>query len=120
MVRTCHTLQKFFTGILLKKGLMNDRSSQVIDHELEDGLNFLFSVSSIVGQCRILSSVRHIQIRQSDKTYPFTSLENQACQVHRSSRDMTRQILHETVVKKTDLHEILAEGAGMDIVVVGL
>ena len=33
---------------------------------------------------------------------------------------MTGEILHKAVVEKADLHEILAKGTGLDIIVVGL
>src|ERR1700730_1720192 len=33
---------------------------------------------------------------------------------------MTRKEVHEAVVKQADLHEVLAKGSGLDVVVVGL
>ena len=33
---------------------------------------------------------------------------------------MTREVVHEAVIKEADLHEILAKGSGLDVIVIGL
>lgn len=43
-----HTLQKLLASILLEEGLMHDRASKVVDHEVDDRLNLIFSVTGIV------------------------------------------------------------------------
>ena len=42
------TLEELLAGVLLEEGFMSDGASKVIDHELEDRLNLIFSVTSIV------------------------------------------------------------------------
>ncbi len=48
------TLHELLARILLEEGLMNDRTGQVINHELEDGLNFLFGIAGIISKRVIL------------------------------------------------------------------
>lgn len=43
-----HTLQELLASILLEEGLMHDRASKVVDHEVDDRLNLIFSVTGIV------------------------------------------------------------------------
>ena len=50
-----HTLQKLLASILLEEGLVNDRTCQVVNHELDDRLNLLLIVSGIVSKSCILS-----------------------------------------------------------------
>jgi hypothetical protein len=48
------TFGKLLACILLEEGLMDDRASEIVDHELEDWLNLLLCVSCVVGKSIIL------------------------------------------------------------------
>ncbi len=48
------TLHEFLARILLEEGLMNDRTGQIINHELEDRFNLLFGIASIISKRIIL------------------------------------------------------------------
>lgn len=50
------TLQELLAGVLLVEGLVDDRTGKVVDHELEDGLDLLLGVASIVSNGGILTS----------------------------------------------------------------
>ncbi len=64
------TLHELLAGILLEEGFMHDGTSEVVDHELEDGLELLFSVSCIVGNSRILRTVRDGQETHRKENLP--------------------------------------------------
>ena len=53
-------------------------------------------------------------------TYPFATVENHARQVHGSRGNMARAESHEAVVEETDLGEIFADRAGLNLIVIGL
>ncbi len=42
------TLQELFASVLLEEGLVDHWSSQVVNHQLEHGLNLLLRVSGVV------------------------------------------------------------------------
>lgn len=50
------TLQELLASVLLVEGLVDDRPGKVVDHELEDGLDLLLGVASIVSNGGILIS----------------------------------------------------------------
>lgn len=45
---------------------MDDRTSQVVNHEMDNGLNLLFVVAGIMGQCGILISSLAIELTHGD------------------------------------------------------
>jgi hypothetical protein len=49
-----HTFQELLAGVLLEQRLVSDWSVQVVDEELEDGLDFLLSVASELSECLVL------------------------------------------------------------------
>lgn len=49
-----HTLEELLACVLLKERLMSDRACKIVNHELEDWLDLLFGVASIVSQSRVL------------------------------------------------------------------
>lgn len=51
------TFQKLFACILLEEGLVRDWARQVVDHQLQDGLDLVLSVTGIVSQGNILECV---------------------------------------------------------------
>lgn len=98
------TLQELLAGVLLEEGLVGHWAGEVVNHETEDWVNLLLVVSGIVG----------------DGSIPSASLKNLAGQVHGTSSDLTWKVLHEAVVEKGNLHKVLSESTGLDIVVIGL
>jgi hypothetical protein len=48
------TFEELLACVFLEEGFMCDRACQVVNHELEDGLNLFLVVTSIVSQCRVL------------------------------------------------------------------
>ena len=52
--RVGHTLEELLACVLLEERLMSDRSCKIVNHELEDWLDLLFGVASIVSQSRVL------------------------------------------------------------------
>jgi hypothetical protein len=48
------TLQELLAGIFLKEGFVGDRAVEIINHQLEDGVDLLFSVSRVVSESGIL------------------------------------------------------------------
>lgn len=61
MIRTsAHTFEEFLAGILLEECFMlHNRLVEIINHELEDRLDLLFRVASIVRQGSILGTSAH-------------------------------------------------------------
>lgn len=57
---------------------------------------------------------------EDDCAYPFTTVKDEASEIHGGSGDMAGRVLDEAVVEATNLKEVLAKGTGLDIVVVGL
>ena len=55
-----HTLEKLLAGIFAEEGVMSDWTSEVVDHELEDRLNILLGVASVVGESSVLMVGQHI------------------------------------------------------------
>jgi hypothetical protein len=51
------TLQELLAGILLEEGFVGDRAVEVINHQLENGVDFFFGVSRIVSESGILRIV---------------------------------------------------------------
>ena len=43
-----HTLQKLLACVFAEEGVVLDRTSEVVNHQLEDWLNFLLSVSGVM------------------------------------------------------------------------
>lgn len=63
------TFLKLLASILLVERFVDDRTSEIINHELEDGLYFRFGVSSIVRDSLILGTVskyRRVIVRYSN------------------------------------------------------
>lgn len=55
-----HTFKEFLAGILLEECFMlHDRLVEVVNHELEDRLDLLFRIASIMGQGGILQISAH-------------------------------------------------------------
>jgi hypothetical protein len=52
--RLTHTLEEFLASVLAEEGVMLDGTVEVVDHELEDGLNLLFGVAGVNGKSGIL------------------------------------------------------------------
>jgi len=48
------TFEELLACIFLEERFMCDRTCQVVNHELEDGLDLFLIVTSIVSQCRVL------------------------------------------------------------------
>jgi len=48
------TLEELLASILLEERLVNDRTGQIVNHELKHGLNLLLSVTGIVGDGSVL------------------------------------------------------------------
>ena len=48
------TFEELLACVFLKEGFMCDRTCQVVNHELEDGLDLFLVVTSIVSQRRVL------------------------------------------------------------------
>lgn len=48
------TFEKLLTGILLEECFMNNRPGEVVNHKLEERLNFLLSIARVVSKDRIL------------------------------------------------------------------
>lgn len=100
---------------------MLDRTVQVIDHKLKDWLDFLLGVAGIDGEGGVLmQSVKLISDIMTMTTYPFTTVQDKACQVHSGSSDVTRRVLDEAVVEASNLEKVLAKSTSLDVVVVGL
>lgn len=55
------TLQELLACVFLEESLMGDWTRQVVDHELENWLDFSLIVSSVVRQRSILILVRQYQ-----------------------------------------------------------
>lgn len=83
---------------------MDDGAVKVVDHELEDRLDVLLSVASIVGESGI----------------PLATLQHSTGKVHGSGGDVTGRVLQEAVVEAANLEKVFAESTGLDVVVVGL
>jgi hypothetical protein len=102
------TFEELLACVFLEEGFMCDRTCQVVDHELEDGLDLFLIITSIVSQCRVLIKLVMLRYqRKCGKAYPVTSVKDLSCQVHSGSSCVTWEIMHEAVIKQADLHEIL-------------
>lgn len=98
------TFQELLASVFLEERFVGHGTVEVVDHQAEDRVDFLLGVSGVVGNGGI----------------PGPTLQDEACQVHGSSGNLALGIAHEAMIKQADLHEILAQGSGLDIVVVGL
>lgn len=49
-----HTLQELLASVLAEEGIVLDGAVEIVNHELEDRFDFLFSVASIGGKGGIL------------------------------------------------------------------
>src|SRR5689334_9102891 len=67
-----------------------------------------------------LISTACIRVGQCLFTYPFTTVKEQSRQVHSTGGNVAWSVTHESVVQKADLHEVLADGARLDVIVVRL
>jgi hypothetical protein len=114
-------LEELFAGILLEEGLVDNWAGEVVDHQLQNGLDLLLGVAGVVCKGSIL-----IKLEQSKTiwdmvvTYPRATLENEAGEVHGGGSNLARGVRKEAVVQAANLQKILAKGAGLDVVVVGL
>lgn len=48
------SLEELLAGVLLEESLVDDGASKIVNHKLDDGVNVLFGVASIVSQGRVL------------------------------------------------------------------
>ena len=48
------TLEELFAGILLKEGLVDNWAGEVVDHQLQNGLDLLLGVAGVVCKGSIL------------------------------------------------------------------
>lgn len=48
------TFQKLFTSVLLEEGLVDDGTSEVVNHQVDNRLNLLLVISSVVCQNLVL------------------------------------------------------------------
>lgn len=48
------TFQKLLAGILLKEGLVYNRSREVVNHQLQNRLDLLLAIAGVVCKCSIL------------------------------------------------------------------
>lgn len=48
------TFEKLFAGVLLEERFVSNRTSEVVNHELEDGFNLGFGITGVVGNGSIL------------------------------------------------------------------
>jgi hypothetical protein len=101
---SCLTLQELLAGIFAEEGVVDDGPVKVVNHELEDRLNVLLGVAGVVGEGRV----------------PSTTFEHSTGQVHGGGSNMTGRVLEEAVVEAADLEKVLAQCAGLDVVVVCL
>lgn len=53
-------------------------------------------------------------------TYPFAAIKHETRQVHGASSNMARAVGHKSVVEETDLHQVLADGTRLNVIVVRL
>lgn len=83
---------------------MNDRAGEVVDHQLQDRLDLLLAVAGVVCEGLV----------------PRATLEDEAGKVHGSGSDLAGGVGEEAVIQAADLEEVLAQCAGLDVVVVGL
>lgn len=98
------TLQELLAGVFAEESVVNNGSVKVVNHELEDRLNFLLGVAGV----------------DSKSGIPLATLEDSTGEIHGGSSDMTRRVLKEAVVETANLKQVLAERTGLDVVVVGL
>lgn len=62
-----HTSEKLLAGVFLEQRFVSDRSTEIVDHQLKDGLNILFGVASELGECGILSRLADYIKKQADR-----------------------------------------------------
>lgn len=48
------TLHELLTSVLLEKGLVDDRTGEVIDHKVDNRLNLVLSITGVVGNSGVL------------------------------------------------------------------
>jgi hypothetical protein len=51
------TLKELLASVLLEEGFVDQRPCQVVNHELDDGLNLVLGVASVVGKCLVLGCI---------------------------------------------------------------
>lgn len=83
---------------------MSNRTSEVVNHEFEQRLDLLLRVTSVV----------------RERGIPFSTFENHASEVHSRGGDVAGKEVHEAMIKETDLHEVLAQSSGVDVIVIRL
>lgn len=115
-----HTLQELLASILLKESLVHDGSREVVDHELQDRLDLLLRVAGVVCEGVILWMLVGDCSIEGMITYPRATLEDETSKVHSSGSNLAWGVGEETMVQAANLEEVLAQCAGLDVVVVGL
>lgn len=48
------SLQELLAGVFLEEGFVGDRAVEIINHQLEDGVDLLFGVTGVVSESGIL------------------------------------------------------------------
>lgn len=56
-----HTLEELFVGIFFKECFVDNGASQVVHHQVNNGLNLVFCVSGIIGKGVVLDHVRKLE-----------------------------------------------------------
>lgn len=72
------TLKELLACILLEEGFMSNGTSKVIDHQLEDRLDFLLSIAGIVAQGGILCLLTLINGNDTRQNIPI-HLSRESC-----------------------------------------
>lgn len=99
---------------------MHDGSREVVDHELQDRLDLLLRVAGVVCEGVILWMLVGDCSIEGMITYPRATLEDETSKVHSSGSNLAWGVGEETMVQAANLEEVLAQCAGLDVVVVGL
>jgi hypothetical protein len=98
---------------------MSHWSYEVINHELEDGQYFFFGVAGELGECCVLVVISQPSSHATEKTYPLRMVQDITSEIHSGSSDMALFVMQESMIHKTDFHEVLSKGSGLNVVVVG-
>lgn len=94
------TFQEFLAGVFFEECFMSNGTAEVVDHELEDRFDLILTVSSVMGNGGTLTLLATEKTPSGiDSTYPFTSFEDETCQIHRPGSDLARREFHEAMVE---------------------
>ena len=76
------TLQELLTGILPEEGIVRHRSSKIVNHKLEHGLDLLLRVTRVLGEGRV----------------PFATIHHKTRKVHSARSDERWGVFEEPMV----------------------